>query len=197
MSRIFLIATTLVSLMACSQPEIKTADAPAPTPPAEAMAAYTAAANELFSGGQPITPTEVTAMIAAQGAQPTVAALYGDGEKTRWTTVMAGVASGAAEWLELVPALIPGTENATSYEIQDALKAAMVVEPSAVLTLIDGGNPVLSTEAVCAAAGIEQTPEWYAAYYDALTPAVESVTDPALAEKKSACLTILRAREES
>lgn len=197
MSRAFLIVATLATLAACSQPETKAVEAPAQTSPTEAMAAYTAAATVLFSGGQPITPAEVTAMVAAQGAQPTVAALYGDGEKTRWTTVMAGVASGAAEWLALVPALIPGTENATSYEIQDALKAAMVVEPSAVLVLLDERDPMLSTEAVCAAAGIEQTPEWYAAYYDALTPAVESVTDPALSEKKSTCLTILRARAAS
>lgn len=197
MSRILLIAAAAACLAACSQPETKTTEAAEATSPAEAMASYTAAANKNFSGGQPITPAEVTAMITAQGAQPTVSTLYGEGEKSRWTTVMAGVASGAPEWLAVAPSLIPGTENATSYEIQDALKAAMVVKPASVLALIDDSNPMLSTQAICAAAGIEQTPEWYAAYYDAMTPAVESVTDPALADKKAACMTILRARAES
>ncbi len=196
MSRIFLIAAAAAGLAACNPPAEKAADpsAGAAASPEQAMASYTAAAREAYSGGEPVTPAEVSAMIAAQGAQPTVAALYDDGENSRWTTVMGGVASGAAEWLALVPSLIPGTENATAYEIGDALKVAMVANPTAVLTLIDEANPMLTTDAVCSAAGIEQTPEWYDNYYDALTPAVESVTDPALATKKAACLTILKAR---
>lgn len=194
-------AATAVAVSACSQPEAAGTDAAAavaPPPaltPTPAMAAYTAKAAEYFSGGSAVAPAEVTMMIGAQGAQPTVAALGASGEKTRWTTVMAGVATGAPEWLALATPLEPGTENASYYDLNAALKAAMVVNPSGVLALLDEANPDLSAGAICYLDGIEMEPAEYAAYYDALTPAVESVTDPALAGRKTACLTILKARE--
>lgn len=199
MVRRMLLATVVAALAACSQAEPPAAPAetaaataaPAPTP---AMAAYTAKATEEFAGGPAVTPAEVSAMIEAQGAQKTIAALEPGGGKTRWTSVMAGIATGDAAWLALAPALEPGAENGSYADLNTALKAAMVVNPSGVLAIVDEANPDLSADSICQAGGFEVDAAWYAAYYDALTPAVESVTDPALAKPRAACLAILRAR---
>lgn len=199
MVRRMLLATVVAALAACSQAEAPAApaEAPAAAPaaaPTPAMTAYTALATEEFAGGPPVTPGEVSTMIEAQGAQKTIAALDAGGEKTRWTSVMAGIATGDAAWLALAPSLEPGTENSSYADLNSALKAAMVVNPSGVLAILDEANPDLSAESICQAGGYEMDAAWYAAYYDALTPAVESVTDPALAKPRAACLAILRAR---
>ena len=199
MLRSIVLMATAAALAACSQAEAPqsaaetsaAATASAPTP---AMASYTAEATERFAGGPPVSPEDVSSMIEGQGAQGTVAALDPDGGQTRWTSVMAGIATGQPAWLALATPLEPGAENASYADLNDALKAAMVVNPSGVLAIVNEANPDLSTEAICAPAGYEADAAWYAAYYDALTPAVESVTDPSLAGVRSACLEILRAR---
>lgn len=200
MVRSILLMATAAALAACSQAEappsaVETPAAAAASTPTAAMASYTAEASERFAGGPPVSPEDVRSMIEAQGAQGTVAALEPDGDKTRWTSVMAGIATGQPAWLALATPLEPGAENASYADLNDALKAAMVVNPTGVLAVVNEANPNLSTESICAPAGYEMDPAWYAAYYDALTPAVESVTDPSLASVRSACLEILRARQ--
>lgn len=202
MVRSILLMAAACALAACSQAEaprapVDTSAAAAASAPTPAMASYTAAATEEFSGGAPISPGDVSSMIAAQGAPGTVAALDPDGEKTRWTSVMAGIATGQAAWLALAAPLEPGTENASYADLNSALKAAMVVNPSGVLAILDESNPNLAADSICGAAGYEMDAAWYAAYYDALTPAVESVTAPSLASVRSACLEILRTRRPS
>ena len=199
MVRSILLMASAAALAACSQAEgpqsaAETSARATTSAPTAAMAAYTAAATEHFAGGPPVSPEDVSSMIEAQGAQGTIAALDPDGGKTRWTSVMSGIATGQAAWLALATPLEPGAENASYADLNDALKAAMVVNPSGVLAILNEANPNLSTGSICAPAGYEADAAWYAAYYDALTPAVESVTDPSLAGVRSACLEILRAR---
>jgi hypothetical protein len=110
---------------------------------------------------------------------------------------MRGIATGQAAWLGLAAPLEPGTENASYADLNSALKAAMVVNPSGVLAILNEANPNLGADSICQSNGYEMDAAWYAAYYDALTPAVESVTTPSLAGVRSACLEILRARRPS
>jgi len=199
MVRSILLMATAAALAACSQAEAprsaaETPAAAAASTPTAAMASYTAVATERFAGGPPVSPEDVSSMVEAQGAQGTVAALGAGGDKTRWTSVMAGIATGQPAWLALATPLEPGVENESYADLNDALKAAMVVNPSGVLAIVNEANPNLSTESICTPAGFEMDAAWYAAYYDALTPAVESVTTPSLAGVRSACLEILRAR---
>jgi hypothetical protein len=199
MVRSILLMATAAALAACSQAEAppsaaQTSASSTTSTPTSAMASYTAAATEEFAGGPPVSPDEVRSMIEAEGAQRTIAALSTGGDKTRWTSVMAGIATGEAAWLALATPLEPGAENESYGDLNYALKAAMVANPSGVLAIVNEENPDLSTESICAPAGYEADAAWSAAYYDALTPAVESVTDPSLASVRSACLEILRAR---
>lgn len=199
MVRSILLVAAVGALAACSQAEAPrsaadTSATAAASAPTAAMASYTATATAEFAGGPAISPRDVSNMIETQGPQRTVAALDPDGKKTRWTSVMGGIASGHAAWLALATPLEPGTENASYADLNTALKAAMVVNPSGVLAILNEANPNLSTDSICRPAGYEMEAAWYAAYYDALTPAVESVTTPSLASVRSACLEILRGR---
>ena len=190
MIRRLLLAAVASTLAACSQPETKTPETGAPTAPAATATAH----GTDFVAGPAVTPAEVSALIA--GPDP-VAALTELGSFTdqpsRWTTAMRGIALGEPDWLAIVPALDPITENSTAYDLYAALHDALINNAAGTLGLAQGAED-LSVEALCTIEYIEAPKSDYAAFYDAATPAVDAVADPALAEKKAACLTFLKAR---
>jgi|GEM_PF-3074964 len=186
--RLVLVSIAAVGLTACNPPEAKAPEVQAPA------ASVLAPHGTSFAAGPAVTPTEVTALITASGATAAVAALDPNSETpTRWSTVMRGIALGEPAWLAIVSALEPGTENSSAYDLNDALHDALINNAAGALGTIQGDED-LRPEAFCAIDLIEAPPSAYAAFYDAATPAVEAVTDPALAEKKAACLTFLKAR---
>ena len=187
--RLALASLAVATLAACSRPETKAPEAEAP---ATAPAARSGGTD--FVAGPAVTPAEVSALIA--GPDP-VAALTSLGaftdQPSRWTTALRGIALGEPEWLATVPALDPVTENSTAYDLYAALHDALINNAAGTLALAQGTED-LSIEALCTIDLIEAPASEYAAFYDAATPAVEAVSDPALAAKKAACLTHLKAR---
>ena len=189
MIRPLYLAAVVATLAACSQPESK---APEVEAPAAALAG--AAHGTDFVAGPAVTPAEVSTLIAGSSPVDALTALgaFTDAP-SRWTTAMRGIALGEAEWLAIVPALDPITENSTAYDLYAALHDALINNPAGTLSLAQGVED-LSVESLCTIEYIEAPQSDYAAFYDAATPAVEAVSDPALAEKKAACLTLLKAR---
>lgn len=186
--RLALASLALATLAACSQPETKAPEAEAP-----AVAAAPAGATD-FVAGPAVTPAEVSALIAGPDHVAALTALgaFTD-QPSRWTTAMRGIALGEAEWLAIVPALDPITENSTAYDLYAAVHDALINNAAGTLALAQGEED-LSIQSLCAIEYIDAPKSDYAAFYDAATPAVEAVSDPALADKKAACLTHLKAR---
>lgn len=162
------------------------------TPAAEAPAESDTAAADGVAPAD-VTPASVRAMIEADGAQPTVAALWNAHEGAAWDVVASGVESGDQAWLDLVPQIEPGTENATAHDLAYGLSQALLTNPAGVLAAAGGGDGHCINTEVEFAEDAAAIAESNAAYYPAAIAAVEGVSDPALAEAKAACLTSLRA----
>lgn len=151
--------------------------------------AYAASLDARFPAGQPVTPAEVKSLIEAKGAGPAVTELYGEEAGSRWSTITRGIAKGEQQWIALVPALQPGTQNATDEELSFAITDSLTANAPATLRLL---TTLESGEAYCADAGYETPPEELTAFYAAAIAQVEAVDDPALAQIKTACLANLR-----
>ncbi|MBU1347638.1 MAG: hypothetical protein KKA16_11910 [Alphaproteobacteria bacterium] len=126
-----------------------------------------------------LTADQVANLIAADGAAHTVAVLSGPADPTGIDKVFAGVATGAPEWLALVPAIQPETDGMYAEGLQDALATALTHNAPGVLALIpDHASPLF----VCAATS---PPD---ARMIAARAAVEAVTDPGLQAAKTECI---------
>ena len=128
---------------------------------------------------QGLTAAHLADLIAADGAAHTVAVLTGPADPTGIDKVFQGVATGAPEWLAVVPALEPATDGMYAEGLQDALATALTHNAPGVLALIpDHASPLF----VCAATN---PPD---ARTIAGRAAVEAVTDPALQTAKAECI---------
>ena len=162
------------------------------TPADDTTAAETTAETPAPAAAD-VTPASVQAMVEADGAQPTVAALWNEDDGAAWQVVADGIESGEQAWLDLVPLIEPGTENATAYDLSYGLSQALLTNPAGVLAAAGGDSghcPNAEVEFAEEAAIIASS---NAAYYPAAIAAVEGVTDPALAGDKELCLASLRA----
>jgi hypothetical protein len=186
--RLALASLALATLAACSQPETEATETQA-----RAAAAVPAGATD-FVAGPAVTPAEVSVLIAGPDHVAALTALgaFTD-QPSRWTTAMRGIALGEAEWLAIVPALDPITENSTAYDLYAAVHDALINNAAGALAMAQGDED-LGIQSLCTIEYIDAPASDYAAFYDAATPAVEAVSDPALADKKAACLTHLKAR---
>ena len=185
--RLSLIA--LAVLAACSQaepePAARTPAEPPPAAPAAIPAATTAfgeAARTAWADGQAVTPEEAIQLVGLNGPEGALVGLEAGTPKSRWTTVLAGIASAEPAWLNVAAALEPGVSGERAEELDRALKAALATDPAATLRALEVARRRLSPAAVCA--GDPTTTAL-------LRPAVETVADPALAAKKTACLETL------
>ena len=128
---------------------------------------------------QPLTADHLANLIAADGAAHTVAVLTGPADPTGFDKVLAGIATGAPEWLAVVPALQPATDGMYAEGLQDALATALTHNAPGVLALIpDHARPVF----VCAATS---PPD---ARMIAARAAVDAVTNPELLTAKTECI---------
>lgn len=141
-----------------------------------------------------ITPQEVRAMIARDGANATLRTLNEGGSEAapnRLAVAMRGIASGEQGWLDIVPLLRPGTDGETGEGLTMSLADALPNNAAGVLRLIAGGEDAPS---ICDGQLSVNTPEAARAARQAAIPSVDAVTDPALQQAKAACLTVLRAQ---
>ncbi len=186
MRRLSLIA--LVAVAACSQAEPEPAAkalAEAPAAPAEipeATKGFAEGVRIAWENGQAVTPDEATQLVGLNGPEGAIAALEPETPGSRWTTVLAGIASAEPAWLDVAAALEPGATGERATELDTALKAALATDPAATLRVLEVARQRLSPAVVCA--GDARTT-------GLLKPAVETIADPALEAKKTACLEAL------
>jgi hypothetical protein len=148
-------------------------------PPAEAESA---AAYE----PQALTAEHIANLIAADGAAHTVAVLTGPADPTGIDKVFAGIATGEAEWLALVPAIEPETDGMYAEGLQDALADALVHNAPGVLALFPDHADAYF---VCSATN---KPD---ARMIAGRAAVDAVTVPALQTAKAECIRFFEGAE--
>ena len=160
-------------------------------PATEDVAAYLRQYGPRWTIGQPVTPAEVRAMVAARGARATVQALANPDTNNRWETVVRGIALGEQAWLDLVPQLRNGTDAGTTDDIVGALSDTVISNPTAAMRLF-APQPADASN-FCTDNGFETPPAQTRAYYAAAISAVESVSAPELQSIKAACLARLRA----
>ena len=142
------------------------------------------------------SPAEAQAILAdiqRRGAKTVLDQLYG--REARWRPVVEGVASGQARWLEVASALKPAARRnlAVSQELTVALSRALEKAPANVLGVLD---EAFDADDVCSLNTIEDSlgTDFHAALasVERRERAVARVSDPALAERREACLEFLR-----
>lgn len=184
--RLSLIA--LVALAACSQADPEPAAkalTEAPAAPAvipDATKGLAEGVRIAWENGQAVTPEETIQLVGLNGPQGALVGLEAGTPRSRWTTVLAGIASADPAWLDVAAALEPGVSGERAEELDTALKAALATDPSATLRVLEVARQRMSPAAVCG--GDARTA-------DLLRPAVATVADPALEAKKTACLEAL------
>ena len=135
---------------------------------------------EVVGEPAPLTAEHLANLIAADGARHTVLVLTGPADPTGIDKVFAGVATGEAGWLALVPEIRPELNAGDAERLQAALGTALIRNAPGVLALIpDHARP----ETVCAPTG---PPEARAA--------VKAVTRPELQAARTECLRSLDGR---
>ena len=134
-----------------------------------------------------VSAAEVQAMLASQGPQQTVAALWGEGEDNGFEAAMRGLAMGDPAWLEVAPELAPGVDAGASTSVAMATQDALTTSAEDALRLMS-----LWDGASCTYEGYEVPPEQSQAFYAAAIPAVEAVNDPELEALKAECLAQMR-----
>lgn len=184
MRRLTLIA--LAALAACSEPEpAAKALAEPPAAPAtipETTKGFAEGIRIAWEDGQAVTPDEAIQLVGLKGPPGAIVDLEAGTPGSRWTTVLAGIASAEPAWLNVAAALEPGVAGERAEELDVALKAALATDPTATLRVLEVARQRLSPAAVCAGE---------ASVTRLLKPAVETITDPALTAKKEACLEAL------
>ena len=134
-----------------------------------------------------VSAAEVQAMLASQGPQQTVAALWGEGEDNGFEAAMRGIAMGDPAWLEVAPELAPVVDAGASTSVAMATQDALTTSAEDALRLMS-----LWDGASCTYEGYEVPPEQSQAFYAAAIPAVEAVNDPELEALKAECLAQMR-----
>jgi len=140
-----------------------------------------------------ITPQEVRAMVARDGASATVVALNEGGTEeapNRFAMVMRGVSSGDQAWLDIVPLIRPGTDGEAGEGLSISLGDALPRNAAGVLRILSTPDDVA---AACEPVAFEEGSAERTTHIQAATTAVEAVSDPALQQAKAGCLATLRA----
>lgn len=142
-----------------------------------------------WPGGAPVTPAQVREMIRTSNATEAMVALVGREERSRWATILRGIALGEAQWLEIATLFAPVVDGEAAEGFFSALSETLVTSPAAALRLIG----VDGAEGYCSDNGAISDPAQQRAWYAAAIAGVEAVSEPVLQAAKTACLTRLRA----
>ena len=188
MIRRILIVSLAALAAACSPPDgSKETDTPAAPgagsgPPAATLG-FAEGVRIAWSNGEAVTADEVIQLIGLNGPEGALAELGADRPGSRWTTVLAGIASADPVWLNVAAALEPGARDTRATDLDLALKAALATDAAATLRILEPARQRLSPAAVCAS----EDPRVAAL----LKPVVEAIDDPVLVAKRDACLEAL------
>lgn len=178
----------LVALAACSQAEPEPAAkalTEAPAAPATIPDDTRGFAEEVrvaWENGQAVTPDEVIQLVGLNGPAGALTGLEAGQPRSRWNTVLAGIAAAEPAWLNVAAALEPGVSGEWAEELDTALKAALATDPAATLRVLEVARQRMSPAVVC---------DGDTRVKSLLRPAVQTVTDPALEAKRTACLEAL------
>ncbi len=143
----------------------------------------------LAQGQGRLTPARINQEIKQSGAKAVVAQLSANGER-EWNFVTREISSGRNDWLDLAPALAPGTDASTAIGLRYALSRALPRAPSRVLTILRT-NKAFTVEDVCDVPYIEPSKQIVDTYLKQAKSAVSKVNDPALTDVRKACLNRL------
>lgn len=141
------------------------------------------------TGADHPTAAAIADRIARDGAQPTIAKLWRDGQ---WDGVADHIGSGDAAWIALAPKLAPGADAGPAEDLGIALAYALPRNAPAVLAaILAGNNRLVGVQRVCTLPFIEDSVNDRPAYRRDAIKAVSAVSDPALAGVKGACVSAL------
>ena len=153
----------------------------------------TIASLTLIAAGGANSPTmtagSVTAEIRSEGSRPVVRRLWDTGEFDR---VLDAIAAGEGEWIAISPDLAAGADAAAAEGLGIALARALPKNAAAVLSVLDPGQPSISTAHVCGLPFVEGTISDIKGYRDQAEAALGQVHSAALADRKAACLADLQ-----
>lgn len=145
------------------------------------------------AGGSPsrsnLEPNVLLSQIRSRGAAKIVEELYAPGG--RWSSVMAEIYEGSADWLTVASALRPGTDGGASEELDEAVFLALGRAPEAVLGLLKRHEFRLAF--VCSAnIEVDYSVDESRRFIEERLRALGRVNDPALAETRTQCELGLR-----
>ena len=137
-----------------------------------------------------VNAPDILSDIRIDGAHIVVTKLW---DRNRgWDEVMAKIATGKKEWLDVAAALRPGTDGGASQTLDEAVFLALQSAPVAVLKLLDG-NP-FDTDSVCSSnIGTDYSPEKSIRFVRDRIIVLHRLSDPDLQAVRTHCLNSLRA----
>jgi hypothetical protein len=199
MRNVMIVSVLALAVAACGgnkAANTQNAAAPAANNQATSAPAYSQVANAqapAAAAAVGITPQEVRAMVARDGANATVRTLNEGGTEAapnRFAMVMRGVSSGEQAWLDIVPLIRPGTDGEAGEGLSIALGDALPRNAAGVLRILKTPDDVASA---CEPLAFEEGSAERTAHVQAAIAALEAVSDPALQQAKASCLATLRA----
>ena len=138
-----------------------------------------------------LSPEAVADYLAAHGPQETVGMLTAAKDRTRWRSVLHGVARGDARWLALVEDLSAGTDAGASEALQVSIATALPKNPAGVLRLVRDDGP-LSVAQLCSAPFIEPTRAFLLRYLRQARTALRRLDDRRVEARRVACLQVVQ-----
>jgi hypothetical protein len=139
--------------------------------------------------GTSLNAASLSAEIKANGAG-TVFAELSQGDK--WDEFLKNVETGHAQWLQIAVQLGPASDQAASTLLTVAAGVALAKAASQVLSIL---VPTFPVEEVCGLPDVSDlrfaTKAKASRYLDARVAAVTRLTQPTIADRKSACLKAL------
>lgn len=129
------------------------------------------------------TPAGVRESCHELGAYNTIR-LMNEGDGSAWRNFEARLAAGEDAWLQLVPAVLGGSDAGYTGGIIIALAQALPVNPESVLAL---EGAMVSMKYVCSIPFIEPSDEFIDSYAASVEKALDGVTDKYFAQDKRMC----------
>jgi hypothetical protein len=139
-----------------------------------------------------ITAETALKLVERDGAHATVAALVGTED---WEQVIAGVASGKAEWLQVAEEFLPGADAGANSELRDAVSWALPIAPTPVLEMVV--RKKTDWWYVCAGPPVDFPPGGPANYFLRAITAVMNVREGELRPVRDECVLQLKSVQKT
>lgn len=148
---------------------------------------WTALLTPSLASAAEITAQGVQAEINRLGAQKTVADLNAQGGR-HWEAFLRGVELGRQDWLDIVPAIKPGTDAATAEGLQTAASMALSRNAAGILALAPA---TYALSALCTVPLIEPTDAQVKAFKRRTLAALNKAISGPASDKASECRRLL------